>query len=80
MRNSDSIHDSSFLPYSCCYTHKWVSRIDFFDLQFLISCSNSSTPDFILSTYITPITHLAKQIQESEGNIDIQVMMKESRR
>jgi hypothetical protein len=32
-----------------------------------------STPDFILSTYITPITQLAKQIQENESNIDIQV-------
>ncbi len=32
-----------------------------------------STPDFILSTYITPITQLAKQIQENQSNIDIQV-------
>ncbi|CAF5049701.1 unnamed protein product, partial [Rotaria sp. Silwood1] len=30
-----------------------------------------STPDFILSTYITPITQLAKQIQEHETNIEI---------
>lgn len=32
-----------------------------------------STPDFILSTYITPITQLAKRIQENQSNIDIQV-------
>lgn len=54
-----------------------VGKLDY--LLWLTSCSNSSTPDFILSTYITPITHLAKQIQESEGNIDIQVMIKASR-
>ena len=32
-----------------------------------------STPDFILSTYMTPITQLAKQIQNNESYINIQV-------
>ncbi|CAF3000100.1 unnamed protein product [Rotaria sp. Silwood2] len=35
--------------------------------------TSGSTPDFILSTYITPITQLAKQIQEHETNIEIQI-------
>ncbi|CAF0860132.1 unnamed protein product [Adineta ricciae] len=35
--------------------------------------TSGSIPDFILSTYITPITQLAKQIQENESNIDIQI-------
>ncbi|CAF0856852.1 unnamed protein product [Rotaria sordida] len=35
--------------------------------------TSGSIPDFILSTYITPITQLAKQIQEHEANIDIQI-------
>ncbi|CAF3525760.1 unnamed protein product [Rotaria sp. Silwood1] len=35
--------------------------------------TSGSTPDFILSTYITPITQLAKQIQEYETNIEIHI-------
>ncbi|UJR31287.1 hypothetical protein I4U23_018787 [Adineta vaga] len=35
--------------------------------------TSGSIPDFILSTYITPITQLAKQIQQTESNIDIQI-------
>ena len=40
-----------------------------------MSVCDRSTPDFILSTYITPITQLAKQIQENQSNIDIQVFI-----
>ncbi|CAM4776317.1 unnamed protein product [Rotaria magnacalcarata] len=35
--------------------------------------TSGSTPDFILSTYITPINQLAKQIQQHEANINIQI-------
>ncbi|CAF3970056.1 unnamed protein product, partial [Rotaria sp. Silwood1] len=35
--------------------------------------TSGSTPDFILPTYITPITQLAKQIQEHETNIEIHI-------